>query len=115
MRNPRERPHDILEAIRYIDRYAVRGREAFEADELLQRWSVRHLQIIGEAARAVPDEVRAKMPECGTFWFTTTSKSTTFLVRTVCPCLRATLVIEISCATKLGQLWHGSDSRGLGK
>jgi len=38
---------DILDAIAHIERYATRGREAFEADELLQNWFVRHLQIIG--------------------------------------------------------------------
>ena len=63
MRDPRERLRDILEAIGHIDRYAARGREAFEADELIQSWFVRHLQIIGEAARALPEEIRAKMPD----------------------------------------------------
>ena len=63
MRDPRERLEDILEAIGHIGRYAARGREAFEADELIQSWFVRHLQIIGEAARALPEEIRAKMPD----------------------------------------------------
>jgi uncharacterized protein with HEPN domain len=63
VRDPRERLEDILEAIGHIDRYAARGREAFEADELIQSWFVRHLQIIGEAARALPEGVRAKMPD----------------------------------------------------
>jgi len=63
VRDPRERLQDILEAIGHIDRYAARGREAFEADELIQSWFVRHLQIIGEAARALPEEIRAKMPD----------------------------------------------------
>ena len=63
MRDPRERLQDILEAIGHIDRYAARGREAFEADELIQSWFVRHLQIIGEAARALPEEIRAKMAD----------------------------------------------------
>jgi uncharacterized protein with HEPN domain len=40
----------------------VRGRQAFEADELIQSWIVRHLQIIGEAARALPEAVRAQAP-----------------------------------------------------
>jgi uncharacterized protein with HEPN domain len=39
---------DILEAIERIERYAVRGRTAFDADELIQNWIVRHLQVIGE-------------------------------------------------------------------
>jgi len=63
VRDPRERLQDILEAIGHIDRYAARGREAFEADELIQSWFVRHLQIIGEAARALPEEIRAKMAD----------------------------------------------------
>ena len=58
MRDPEERLRDMLEAIAYIERYAVRGREAFERDELIQNWMVRHLQIIGEAARALPQDVR---------------------------------------------------------
>lgn len=63
MRDPKERLRDILEAIAAIERYLPRGREAFEQDELLQGWFVRHLQIIGEAARALPEDVRAMAPE----------------------------------------------------
>ena len=58
MRDPKERLRDMLEPIEYIERYAVQGREAFERDELIQNWMVRHLQIIGEAARALPQDVR---------------------------------------------------------
>jgi uncharacterized protein with HEPN domain len=60
MRDPRERLRDILEAIEHIERYASQGRGAFERDELIQNWIVRHLQIIGEAARATPQEVRER-------------------------------------------------------
>jgi len=35
-----------------------RGRDAFETDELVQNWFLRQLQIIGEAVRAIPQEVR---------------------------------------------------------
>jgi uncharacterized protein with HEPN domain len=63
MRDPKERLQDILEAIAAIERYAARDRAAFERDELLQSWFVRHLQIIGEAARALSEEVRALAPE----------------------------------------------------
>jgi uncharacterized protein with HEPN domain len=52
----------ILDAIDNIERYAARGREAFERDELIQNWVVRHLQIIGEAARALPEELRNREP-----------------------------------------------------
>ncbi|HSV73789.1 MAG TPA: HepT-like ribonuclease domain-containing protein [Chthonomonadales bacterium] len=63
MRDPNERLRDILEAIAAIERHLHRGKAAFERDELLQGWFVRNLQIIGEAARALPEGVRALAPE----------------------------------------------------
>ena len=63
MRDPRERLQDILEAIGRIERYAALGRQAFENDELIQNWSVRYLQIIGEAVRALPQEMRDRVPD----------------------------------------------------
>jgi len=62
MRNPAERVRDILEAIGRIKRYSQRGREVFERDELIQSWYVRHIQIIGEAARTLPEAVCAQAP-----------------------------------------------------
>lgn len=62
MREPEERLRDILEAIERIERYAARGRPAFEKDELIQNWYVRHLQLIGEAARGLPAEFRQGVP-----------------------------------------------------
>lgn len=53
MRDDRERLLDIQEAIAKVEKYAARGRQAFEQDELIQTWIVRHLQIIGEASRAL--------------------------------------------------------------
>jgi uncharacterized protein with HEPN domain len=50
----------MIEAIDRIERYAARGRDVFDRDELIQTWFIRHLQILGEAARALPDEVRQK-------------------------------------------------------
>lgn len=50
MRDPKERLRDILDAIARIERYASRGREAFQEDELIQVWIFHHIQIIGEAA-----------------------------------------------------------------
>jgi uncharacterized protein with HEPN domain len=61
MRDPRERLRDMVEAIEHIERYASQGRDTFETDELIQNWIVRPLQIIGEAARATPQEVREKV------------------------------------------------------
>jgi len=63
VRDNRERLLDILEAIERIERYAARGREAFENDELLQTWVVHHVQIIGEAARKVSESLRRGHPE----------------------------------------------------
>jgi uncharacterized protein with HEPN domain len=60
MRRDAERLQDIIEAIERIERYAQRGKEAFVHDELLQTWVVHHIQIIGEAARKLSDELRAR-------------------------------------------------------
>jgi uncharacterized protein with HEPN domain len=63
MRDDRERLEDILDAIARIEKYSARGREAFESDELIQTWVVQHLQIIGEAASRVSDEMQSAHPE----------------------------------------------------
>ena len=63
MRDPAERLRDIVEAIAAIERHSNCEKSAFERDELLQTWFVRHLQIIGEAARTIPEEIRALAPE----------------------------------------------------
>jgi uncharacterized protein with HEPN domain len=63
VRDPKERLRDILDAIANIERYAAHGRQAFESDELIQNWFVRNLQIIGEAARALPQELRDQEPD----------------------------------------------------
>ena len=57
---PKERLRDILEAIAAIERHLGSDKAAFERDELLQTWFLRHLQIIGEAARGLPPEIRAR-------------------------------------------------------
>jgi uncharacterized protein with HEPN domain len=53
----------MLEAIRRIRKYAQRGQDAFLADELIQAWMVHHLEILGEAARALSDGARQAAPE----------------------------------------------------
>lgn len=63
MRDPAERLRDIEEAIAAIERHAHCARQDFERDELLQSWFLRHLQIIGEAARAIPEDIRALAPD----------------------------------------------------
>jgi len=47
MRNDRHRLVDILEAIEKIERYAAKGKDAFDSDELIQVWIIHYLQIIG--------------------------------------------------------------------
>jgi uncharacterized protein with HEPN domain len=63
VRDDRERLLDVRDAIERIERHASRGRQPFEADELIQIWMVHHLQIIGEACRALSAEIRDRHPE----------------------------------------------------
>lgn len=60
MRGDRERLLDILEAVERIEKYAERGKTAFENDELLQTWMIHHITVIGEACRALPDDFQAR-------------------------------------------------------
>ena len=57
MRDDRGRLQDILDAIKRIERYAKRGRPAFEEDELVHTWMIHHIQIIGEAASTLTPHV----------------------------------------------------------
>jgi uncharacterized protein with HEPN domain len=63
MRDDRERLLDIQEAIERIEKYAARGRDTFEHDELIQTWILHNLQILGEAARAVSADLKQQHPE----------------------------------------------------
>jgi uncharacterized protein with HEPN domain len=60
VRDPTERLRNILAAIAAIERHAPVDQAGFEQDELIQVWCLRHLQIIGEAARALPEAVRER-------------------------------------------------------
>ncbi len=63
MRDDNERLLDILESIENIEKYAVRGKNVFENDELVQTWILHHLQILGEAAAKVSDDLQERYPE----------------------------------------------------
>jgi len=63
MRDDREKLLDIFDAIEQIEKYAVQDREAFESSELIQVWHVRHLQVIGEAARTLSSGFKDKHPQ----------------------------------------------------
>ncbi len=62
MRDDQQRLLDILDSIKQIEKYAVRGKEAFEQDELIQNWIIRQFEMIGEACRAISNELRAQYP-----------------------------------------------------
>lgn len=63
MRDDHERLRHILEAILRIEKYAARGRDIFERDELIQSWMIHHIQIIGEAVRAISFRFKEMHPE----------------------------------------------------
>ena len=63
MRDDRERLIDIQDAIERIGRYADRGREALDTDELVLAWMIYNVQIIGEACRGLSESFRSAHPE----------------------------------------------------
>lgn len=62
MRRDSQRLQDILEAIERIERVTRESRAAFDQDERSQIWVIHHIQIIGEAARALSEDFRASHP-----------------------------------------------------
>jgi len=63
MRDDRDRLQDILDAIKRIERYATRGRQVFEEDELVHTWTIHHIQITGEAASKLTSTFRKTHPQ----------------------------------------------------
>jgi uncharacterized protein with HEPN domain len=53
----------MLEAVERIETYSRVGRDGFLQSELHQDAVVRNFEIIGEAAKRVPDDYRAAHPE----------------------------------------------------
>jgi uncharacterized protein with HEPN domain len=56
VRDTFERLRDIQEAITRITKYTNQGRDTFDENELVQTWVIHHLEIIGEAVRAIPQD-----------------------------------------------------------
>jgi len=54
---------DILEAIQQVEKYASQGRGVFEDSELIQVWTVHHIQIMGGAVRRLSESLRSRHPE----------------------------------------------------
>lgn len=59
MRDDAGRLRDILNAIGKIRSYVDKGRGEFEQNELVQVWILYQIQVIGEAARVLSQEIRA--------------------------------------------------------
>ncbi len=62
-KDPRVYLAQILERAERIDRYIRDGEAAFQRDELTQDAVIRNFEVIGEAAKRVPDDYRALHPE----------------------------------------------------
>lgn len=63
MRDDYQRLLDIREGIERIEKYTVGGRLEFDGNELVQTWVLHHLQIIGEAARALSMDCKNRQPD----------------------------------------------------
>jgi uncharacterized protein with HEPN domain len=62
-KDPRLYVIHMLECIERISRYTQAGREAFLSDPMVQDAVYRNLQVIGEAAKRVPESVCGTAPE----------------------------------------------------
>jgi uncharacterized protein with HEPN domain len=62
--SPREYIRHILDEIEYVlSQLPTMDFEGFRADETLKRAIVRSLEIIGEAAKRVPEDLRSEAPD----------------------------------------------------
>jgi uncharacterized protein with HEPN domain len=63
-RDYKQQLDDILQAIAFIREYVQdMDYEAFDADRKTQHAVIRNLEVIGEAARVVPDEIKEETEE----------------------------------------------------
>ena len=53
----------ILECAQRIGRYIASGEDAFQRDTMIQDAVIRNFEVIGEAAKRLPDEYRTQHPE----------------------------------------------------
>jgi uncharacterized protein with HEPN domain len=63
MRSDKERIEDIKEAIKNIEEYSLIERDDLDNDRLIQVWMVHHIQLIGEAASGISNDLKAKNPD----------------------------------------------------
>jgi len=62
-KDPRVYLAQILERIDRIKEYTVDGKQSFFSDPRTQDAVIRNFEIIGEAAKRIPDEYRKKYPK----------------------------------------------------
>jgi len=53
----------IRDAIARIEKYTAQGRKAFFEDSMVQDAVIRNLEVIGEAVRSLPPELKRRHPE----------------------------------------------------
>ena len=63
MRLDKERLQDIIDAIHKIQRYAEKGRNIFDKDELIQTWIIHNILLIGEAATRISEDLKNENKE----------------------------------------------------
>ena len=63
MKDPHLRLYHIRDAIERIEDYAASGESAFLAERMRQDAISRNMEIIGEAIRHLPVDLRASVPE----------------------------------------------------
>ncbi len=63
MRRDAQRLRDVLDAVAAIERHTAAGRAAFDADELVQVWCLKHIEVIGEALGRLSEEFKQAHPD----------------------------------------------------
>ncbi len=53
----------ILDCLGKLERYTASGKDAFFGDDMTQDAVIRNFEVIGEAAKSIPDEYRQLHPE----------------------------------------------------
>ena len=63
MRDDLEFLDDMLSRIKLTNQFVVDGREAFHSSRVTQEAVIRNLEVIGEAARNISDQLRSEHPD----------------------------------------------------